>query len=872
MFSSFVSNFQNEKCQRMINILSKPLIDYQVLNKKSFSYLSFTYDQRLISVMDAWSKVFNEMNELANKLKLFPGYSFLIGSIEPCIIGDELDGLIPLNDDNPTVEIERFFTQKYLQDNKTLINRKAYDIFQIIKSNINEYQVFCNNTKPNSNIYEILRYYFPTPKQPSNYGYPVINFVIAINEGHDIYDFVINIHLPNYIKLYDQDVVSQGMNDLEMVVNVIKNVYNIEHKILISGFPGIVLDIPIEIWTIFNYLNNEFRERNLEVKQSDNSQIGEIKQIDNSQIGEVKQCTKCKQTYPIISFVPKHNRNELCVTCCFCREKRSQTRFKCKCGKVPSFKPLDGTTPIWCADCKPLEAISSDKKCKCGKHQPSFNLPGETQAIWCSECKELGAINVVSKKCQCGKHIPTFNLPGEIQAIWCLECRDINAVDVRHNRCQCGKHRPTFNLPEQLEAIWCSECKDPNAIDVMNKRCKCGKHQPTFNLIGQITAIWCLECKNPNAIDVISKRCKCGKHRPTFNLIGQIEAIWCSECKDPNAINVVDKRCQCGKHIPSFNLPGNTKAIWCSECKQTNAIDIKGKRCQCGKHYPNFNLPGETKPIWCSECKDFNAVDVKHQKCQCGIRASYGISGQLPTMCFQHRFVEMISYPTKQCENATCRNLAIYGDGIKRLRCEEHKLNGDFNLIEKRCSSCGLMEVLNENNHCSNCEPGKYLKYVKRHENRIKDLFTAQGFNPVNDRIPNTSACGKERPDFVFDPDRDENKNIEGPHIVIVEVDEDQHKRYEYKCEKTRMFNVTQGFGGIPVFWIRYNPDKFRLPDGSKSTITQNKREEHLLQWVKYALKRPPTKMLEVIYLFYDDCPEQVGENQITSIQYEDLQ
>lgn len=524
-----------------------------------------------------------------------------------------------------------------------------------------------------------------------------------------------------------------------------------------------------------------------------------------------------------------------------------------------------------CYDCRAKKA-NQIKKCKCGKHVPSFNLPGETTAIWCLECKHLGAVNVVSKKCYCGKHQPTFNLPGETKAIWCFECKQSGAIDITHEKCHCGKHRPKFNLPGELKPIWCSECKDPNAINITDEKCQCGKHRPNFNLPGELKPIWCSECKDPNAINITSERCKCGKHIPVFNLPGETKAIWCSECKEQNAVNIKDKLCQCGEHIPTFNLPGELKRIWCSKCKDPNAINVKSKRCECGKHVPIFNLPGETKAIWCSECKDSKAINVKSKKCWCGIIASYGIAGQIVTMCAQHRSVDMIYKSTQQCKNENCRNLAIYGDRTKRLRCEDHKLDGDFNLIEKRCIACGLMEVLNENNYCSNCEPGKYLKYVKRHEMRIKDLFVAQNLVFINDRIPNTTNCGKERPDFVFDPDKDEGKNYQGPHIVIVEVDEDQHNQYDIKCEKTRMFNVTQGFGGIPVFWIRYNPDKFRLPDGTKSKITQYSREAHLLEWVRYAFKRPYKKLLEVIYLFYDGCTEQIGEDKVTSIEYQDLQ
>jgi hypothetical protein len=209
------------------------------------------------------------------------------------------------------------------------------------------------------------------------------------------------------------------------------------------------------------------------------------------------------------------------------------------------------------------------KKCECGKHYPSFNLPGEITRKWCSECpnKPLEAINVKNKKCECGKHYPSLNLPGEITRKWCFECpnKPLEATDVKHKKCECGKHRPSFNLPGEKTGKWCSNCpnKPLEAINVVSKRCECGKSIPSFNLPGEKT--------------------ECGKHRPSLNLPGEITRKWCSNCpnKPLEAINVVSKRCECGKSIPSFNLPGEKTGKWCSECpnKPLEAINVKHKKC-----------------------------------------------------------------------------------------------------------------------------------------------------------------------------------------------------------------------------------------------------------------------------------------------------
>jgi hypothetical protein len=509
------------------------------------------------------------------------------------------------------------------------------------------------------------------------------------------------------------------------------------------------------------------------------------------------------------------------------------------------------------------------KTCKCIKaKRPCFNVPGKTGGVWCKHCpdKPPNAIDVVHKLCICGKARPSFNLPGEKIGKWCENCEDKprNAVNVVDKLCVCGKAQPTFNLPGEKTPIWCENCEDKplNAIDVRSKRCVCGKSQPSLNLPGEKTPIWCDKCedKPPNAINVKHKKCPCGK-LPTFNLPGEIIPRWCANCEDkpPNAVDVKHTKCSCGKS-PSYNLPGEKIPIWCENCedKPPNAINVVNKLCVCGKAQSTFNLPGEKTAIWCENCEDIplNAVDVRNKRCIIceELRAYFNIPGQTPKYCRNCRKSGMVLYPRKKCK--CCKNLAIFGIDNQRFHCEEHKTDEEYNLVERVCESCGLMEVLDKNNICRSCDPTNFKKYIKRKEYRIKDLLDANQLKYIHDKIANGTKCGKERPDFVF-----EFIN----RIVILEVDENQHKSYPKECEEIRMFNITQSFGGIPVFWIRYNPDDFKVKNAKrKSTITQNAREQHLINWLKWSFQREMKNLGEVVYLFYDECKDKTFETDIS--------
>ena len=48
-----------------------------------------------------------------------------------------------------------------------------------------------------------------------------------------------------------------------------------------------------------------------------------------------------------------------------------------------------------------------------------------------------------------------------------------------------------------------------------------------------------------------------------------------------------------------------------------------------------------------------------------------------------------------------------------------------------------------------------------------------------------------------------------GSHIIIIEIDENQHTSYEEICENKRTMEISQDFGFRPIIFIRFNPDSY---------------------------------------------------------------
>ena len=111
---------------------------------------------------------------------------------------------------------------------------------------------------------------------------------------------------------------------------------------------------------------------------------------------------------------------------------------------------------------------------------------------------------------------------------------------------------------------------------------------------------------------------------------------------------------------------------------------------------------------------------------------------------------------------------------------------------------------------------------------RWADLISIPKYTTWNKQNPaaDPAQCGKYRPDFVYELPTS---------VVIVEFDERQHADRALKCELTRMAEISLGYGGMPVHWIRYNPDPFGH-DGIRYNPDKAKREALLLSQLRQAL------------------------------------
>ena len=150
------------------------------------------------------------------------------------------------------------------------------------------------------------------------------------------------------------------------------------------------------------------------------------------------------------------------------------------------------------------------------------------------------------------------------------------------------------------------------------------------------------------------------------------------------------------------------------------------------------------------------------------MRAGWGKIGTSPSHCMQHRLSGMIRRSNSKCITSRCKSAAIYGNTFAPYHCEIHRTEDEMNLIEQPCHSCGLMMILDVNNHCEACDPSRFQRARLKKQNELMAYLDTHGFPGIStDKIIDDGICGRERPDRVYDY---------GDKIIILEWNPDEYE------------------------------------------------------------------------------------------------
>lgn len=567
---------------------------------------------------------------------------------------------------------------------------------------------------------------------------------------------------------------------------------------------------------------------------------------------------------------------------------------KCQtCSRVAHYGLPDNPATV-CRDHRAIGMINrTGLLCSfvgCTSTSRAFNIPGQKGA-YCKKHKTPEMVNVLSTICArkgCTSTSTVFDFPGG-KGRFCKTHASSTMVNVRSVECEhigCESKSRNFDVLGG-NGRFCKDHKLDGMINVRSATCEhtgcpikamfglkgkssrfCSKHKldgmcyrgacefadchivASYNYPLETKSRFCTTHKLVGMVNLRKRTCQHAgcKKSPSFGFKGN-SSTRCSSHKEDGMVNLISKQCEHeGCDISaSFAFTGE-KPRCCQTHADEGMVNVQTRRCDrvdCTVTSRNYDFPGG-HGRFCTNHKEPGMIDVKSRRCEeCRTIASVGKPGSQRSHCRVHRKPGMITLPRARC--VVCRKPAFYGVNYIPRRCETHKTEEDQNLIERECRSCKLVMVLDKTDKCEFCNPHTFETNRLAKQNALMAYLDYYGFTgDSTDMVVNDGDCGRERPDRVFDF---------GDRIVVLECDEHQHKDRQCSCEQTRMVNISQGYGGVPVYFIRWNPDPYAPRVDTKKQESIEKRHKIVCDYIRDIRREKvtlPRGLLSVLYMFHD--------------------
>lgn len=326
-------------------------------------------------------------------------------------------------------------------------------------------------------------------------------------------------------------------------------------------------------------------------------------------------------------------------------------------------------------------------------------------------------------------------------------------------------------------------------------------------------------------------------------------------------------------------------------------VKWNGKRsmllCEHGKRRSRCNKCGGSeicqhnrRKTRCMVCGGSEICVHKRRKANCVMcgGSAMCVHKRRKTLCNECNGTSICTHGKRKSRCNICGGSELCVHNVQKTKCRECG-GSEFCKHGKRvsrCVECGGSETCN-NDWCGARRQTKYQGFcyvcfvsnpafkdheiVRNYKNKeravadfVNNMDETKDLTWVHDKIIE-GGCSKRRPDLLVDM---------GSHVVIVEVDEQQHADYDTTCDQVRNMNLWEDLQCRPIVFIRFNPDKYTKQDNTvPSCWTLNKKGLCVLktsmkkEWttrllglqesIIYWTKNVPSEMLTIRYLFYNE-------------------
>ncbi len=315
----------------------------------------------------------------------------------------------------------------------------------------------------------------------------------------------------------------------------------------------------------------------------------------------------------------------------------------------------------------------------------------------------------------------------------------------------------------------------------------------------------------------------------------------------PDLCSVTDKKAGTSHKTVRKKCCHGKQKYRCQLCKGTSVCEHGRYKQSCKKCRGSSYCQHNKLSQYCKLCGGVSICTHGKQRCRCRLCGgiSFCLHGKLKYRCRACLGSGFCAHGKLRERCQPCGGKQVCPHGKGKDWC--HFCGGS-----RICSNCRFVVVKEKGGLCASCQPTPSVR-SRCSEVKLAGTLTQWADNGKisnytawnkQNSLADPSQCGKYRVDFTFEMPSG---------VVLLECDEKQHSEYVKRCELVRQAEVALGFGGLPVHWIRYNPDSFKINCATRVT-KREERESTLLRNLQLALTRPDYEhFIIVTYICYDN-------------------
>ena len=335
----------------------------------------------------------------------------------------------------------------------------------------------------------------------------------------------------------------------------------------------------------------------------------------------------------------------------------------------------------------------------------------------------------------------------------------------------------------------------------------------------------------------------------------------------------------------TLNLPNNPPK-YCKDHKTIGMVNVTHKKCIHGKRKQvciicdSSGFCKHKREIRkCIECNGSGICEHKKRKWDCKLcdGVSYCIHNKYKFYCVECKGIGICIHNKRKTVCKECKGGSICIHNKEKRQCKQC---GGSSLC--KTPNCETKKISKYDGHCAFCYVNLFpdkpnSRNYKTKERSVTEfiLNTFPEYTWISDKKVE-DGCSLRRPDLLLDL---------GYQVIIIEIDETQHKSYEEICNNRRTMEISKDLDHRPIIFIRFNPDSYKdsmnkqinscwkINKDGLCSLNKNKKNEwnNRLDKLKLTIdywcdeNNKSEKTIEVEHLFFDECSNDEINHNILS-------